>query len=396
MLLSKNALALLSQFIVGSVLTGCGPVPAQPLGNVIAERTPNAGIQPQAVVDSTGVLHVVYFRGAPEAGDLFYVRRTPGETTYSAPLRVNSQPGSAIAAGTIRGAHIAIGRQDRVHVAWNGSSTAGPKGPGGTPMLYARLNDLKSGFETQRNLITWAGGIDGGGSVSADAEGTVYVAWHAGPAATDEAHRAVFMARSFDDGRTFECERQVSPRDAGACGCCGMASAVDGSNVYLLFRSAAQNVNRDVTLLASRDRGVSFSATKVHPWNVNACPLTTSTLTLTENGVLAAWETEQQVYVEAFHRSGRSSTVMDPEGSAVMAPEGSAIRRHPAVARNAAGDTLLAWTEGTAWARGGSLSWQVYDASDKPSGAQGHAPGVPAWGLPAAVGRSDGRFLLLY
>src|SRR6516162_2411734 len=116
---SKIALAVLSPLMVVTGLTGCGPVPALPAGNVIVERTPHAGIQPQAVVDSTGVLHVVYFRGAPEAGDLFYVRRLPGETTYSAPLRVNSQPGSAIATGTIRGAHIAIGRQERVHIAWN-------------------------------------------------------------------------------------------------------------------------------------------------------------------------------------------------------------------------------------------------------------------------------------
>jgi hypothetical protein len=51
-------------------------------------------------------------------------------------LRVNSQQGSAIAAGAIRGAHLAVGRNGRVHVAWNGSST-GPTArsaqPGNAP-----------------------------------------------------------------------------------------------------------------------------------------------------------------------------------------------------------------------------------------------------------------------
>ena len=34
---------------------------------------------------------------------------------------MNSQEGSAIAAGNIRGARIAIGQNGRIHVAWNGS-----------------------------------------------------------------------------------------------------------------------------------------------------------------------------------------------------------------------------------------------------------------------------------
>ena len=40
-----------------------------------------------------------------------------GSATFSVPIKVNSLPGSAIAAGNIRGAHIAIGRNGRVHVA---------------------------------------------------------------------------------------------------------------------------------------------------------------------------------------------------------------------------------------------------------------------------------------
>ncbi len=38
-------------------------------------RTPDHGIQPQAVVDETGTLHLVYFKGDALGGDLFYVRR---------------------------------------------------------------------------------------------------------------------------------------------------------------------------------------------------------------------------------------------------------------------------------------------------------------------------------
>ena len=65
--------------------------------------TPDGGIQPQAVIDALGVIHLIYFKGKPSAGDLFYVRREPGEEGFTEPVRVNSQPGSAIAVGTIRG-----------------------------------------------------------------------------------------------------------------------------------------------------------------------------------------------------------------------------------------------------------------------------------------------------
>src|SRR5262249_59407972 len=64
-------------------------------------RTPDSGIQPQAVVDGRGVIHLVYFKGDPLSGDIFYVRREPGREGFSAPTRGNSQPGSAIPLGPL-------------------------------------------------------------------------------------------------------------------------------------------------------------------------------------------------------------------------------------------------------------------------------------------------------
>src|SRR6266436_4986464 len=89
-------------------------------GQVTVIRTPDNGIQPQAASDSKGVVHLIYYKGDPGAGDIFYVRRLPGQADFSKPLRVNSRPGSAIAMGTIRGAQLAVGKNGRIHVAWNG------------------------------------------------------------------------------------------------------------------------------------------------------------------------------------------------------------------------------------------------------------------------------------
>src|SRR5437868_3405888 len=78
----------------------------QPVNTI---RVPNGGIQPQLAIDGKGVLHMVYFAGEPAHGDLYYVRSRDGGDTFSAPIKVNSHPGSAIATGNIRGAHVAIG-----------------------------------------------------------------------------------------------------------------------------------------------------------------------------------------------------------------------------------------------------------------------------------------------
>ena len=63
---------------------------------------------------------------------------------------------------------MALGADGRVHVAWMGSATAEPRGPDNlAPMLYARLNRSGSGFEPQRNVVTRAFGLDGGGTIAA-------------------------------------------------------------------------------------------------------------------------------------------------------------------------------------------------------------------------------------
>src|SRR6187551_3151894 len=73
-------------------------------------RAPNGGIQPQAAVDAAGVVHLIYYKGDAGGGDVFYVRREMNTENFSKPIQVNSQPGSAIAAGSIRGAQLALGR----------------------------------------------------------------------------------------------------------------------------------------------------------------------------------------------------------------------------------------------------------------------------------------------
>ena len=133
-----RAVILLPVAAVFSVQSSEGGDVVRPQVEVI--RTPDGGIQPQAVIDVAGTIHLVYFKGDPAGGDLFYVSSKTTPLDFSRPIRVNSQPGSAIAIGTIRGAQIALGKGGRVHVAWNGSQKARPANPiKGSPMLYCAV-----------------------------------------------------------------------------------------------------------------------------------------------------------------------------------------------------------------------------------------------------------------
>ena len=261
----QMAAALLSLFS----LPAGGAETGRPAPRVTVLETPDGGIQPQAVVDARGTLHLIYFKGEEGAGDLFYVRREAGKERFSEALRVNSQPGSAVAIGSIRGGQIALGKAGRIHVAWNGSGTV--KVAGGSPMLYARLNDAGTAFEEQRNLMQGTSILDGGGTVAADDAGNVYVAWHALKTGGErgEDHRQVWVARSADEGKTFSKEAPAWAEPTGACGCCSLHAFADGKGtVYLLYRSASAGVNRDMYLLTSTDQGKSFQGTLLHKWKV--------------------------------------------------------------------------------------------------------------------------------
>jgi hypothetical protein len=160
--------------------------------------------------------------------------------------------------------------------------------------------------------------------------------------------------------------------------------------LFVLYRSASEAVHRDMYLLVSADKGTSFRGEKVHPWNVGACPMSSMAFTESTEGTVAAWETDGQVYCTRLDPSaGKPSSLL-------AAPGGAKGRKHPTVAGNTAGETILVWTEGMGWNRGGALAWQVFDKAGKPIEERGRRSGVPAWSLVAVYTRPDGGFTIAY
>jgi hypothetical protein len=276
-----------------------------------------------------------------------------------------------------------------------GSAKAEPKAPGKqAPMLYTRLG--KDGtFEPERNLITKFVGLDGGGTVAADPNGNVYVAWHA-PATRNggEASRRVFVARSTDDGATFAAEEPVTDEGPGVCACCGMALlAPPGGAVVGLFRTATQQVHRDAHAFLFQGSFDRRWGGTLDPAESGTCMMSTFALA---NGptktFVAAWETLGRIRFGVY-------PYRDLTGAREHArdvPVAAHNSKHPAVAVDGKGNLLIAWAEGTGWKRGGAVAWQVFDRHLTPvRGAAGRADGLPAWSRPAAYATPEG-FVVVY
>src|SRR5919112_3028487 len=86
-----------------AALVATTPTTLGAIAPVTVLTLPHGGIQPQAVADATGTVHVVYFSGDPGAGDLYYIRLVGATRKPTSPVRVNSVDGSALATGSVRG-----------------------------------------------------------------------------------------------------------------------------------------------------------------------------------------------------------------------------------------------------------------------------------------------------
>src|SRR5688500_12632505 len=107
-------------------------------------------------------------------------------------------------------------------------------------------------------------------------------------------------------------------------------------------------------------------------------------------GVAAAWETDGQVFF------GDIDLNVGAIPRPVAAPGEEKGRKHPTLAVDGLGKTLMAWTEGTGWQRGGDLVWQFFDREGRPTDEKGRiVDGIPVWSFPAAI-RSRGSFLLIH
>ena len=355
--------------------------------DVALMRIPNEGIQPQVQVDRSGHLHLIYYLGEPGHGDLFYVTRSAGEGAWSPPMRINHYPDAAVSGGTIRGAQMCVGKGNRVHVAWFGSGEVAKhfsnaeKPP--TPLLVTRLADDGKSFEKERNLMTWTGALDGGGSITCDDNGRVWVAWHGrGDSKMDgEMGRDMFLTMSDNEGKSFHRERRIREAPRGACACCGMrVHYMEPDRLHIAYRGIQGKV-RPMIDLRSKDGGRTFQYSSFNPWEIEACPMSSvSLLSMPDGGLL--FGNEQAGRIRLNHYSVDKDRVVPFSDSLKEMPG-----KHASMAKDEDGNILLSWAEGAGWAKGGSLRWKLLDRKGNLQQSMDATQSyeIPVWSFPASV-----------
>jgi len=144
-------------------------------------------------------------------------------------------------------------------------------------------------------------------------------------------------------------------------------------------------------LLISQDKGNSFRGLPLDQWELTTCPMSSATMTTNSSKqTLAAWENNGQVYFAHLNSS------LEKSPAHIAAPDETGKRKHPAIATNARGETILVWTEGTGWKKGGALAWQVFDQNGVPTEEKGQVDGVPVWSFGTVVANQDGTFIIVY
>lgn len=355
------------------------------------ERVPQNGAQPQVVIDAEARVHLIYFRGDGMGGDLFYATKSRGAGPFSPVLPVNQKAGSVIVAGTMRGPHMTLGRDGRVHVVWmggNGADKVQIDGEAVTPLLYARLGKDQKSFEPERNILTHIAGLDGGQTVAADEQGNVYVIWHGAPPRVEgEEARGLYVAHSRDDGKSFAREWKAEVPRRGACACCGVRARTDSKGaLHVLFRSAEAGMNRNELWLKSEDAGKSFRVLKEDPWKTGTCPASSAFLHFGEGHSIGAWETDNRV----------TGAILSKKGTILLQTPGTAKQKHPVLAVNARGEVLLTWVEDASWGGEGTLVAQMFSSDGVPVGEAIRQTKLPAWSFGAPYAEANGDFVVLF
>jgi hypothetical protein len=319
-------------------------------------------IVPDAEIDSDGTVHVAYLSG----NDIFYVKSEDGGTSFSEPLRVNSQRGMATG-GLFRGPDLSLGKGNRVHVGWYNHANSRQKPEDSEQgFLYSRTNEAGTVFEASR-FIT--GKPSDNYSLAADGRGNLAAVW---------VREKLHFNLSNDGGENFA---SPSGSPADPCECCGTRAAYSpGGALFVLYRDK-QNNDRDM-YLARPDRGENSNfpvKLNTETWHIKACPLSGSYLSINGNHLLAAWELIGGIFFSRLSTNGEILTA----GEIKVSDYG----KYPVVLASGR-NILVAWKDGT------SLQWQMFDLEGNRQGEtytvetsnNGHRPG--------GVVLPHGRFLL--
>jgi len=245
-------------------------------------KTIAAGHMPSLAKDTNDhFLHMVYGSG----DSLMYVYSNDGGESFSKPVLVDTF--ANLVASATRGPQITATKNGAAIIAvnTNGNIFSFIQNTTGEWIRTAKVNDEdeidKEGFS----------------GLSSDGNNNLFAIW------TDlrgDKHNKIYGAKSTAGGQTWERNIlvYVSP-DSNICECCKPSVAMQGSNVYVMFRNWLDG-NRDLFLIQSSNGGESFGNAKKlgnGSWKLNACPMDGGGLAIAANGVpQTVWRRQTKIY----------------------------------------------------------------------------------------------------
>lgn len=355
--------------------------------DVIEIRLPKGALQPRVATANDGSTSIVFLEGNPQACEV-KLTSLSSTGTLNTPVMLSSPSTQAVGVGTVRGPSLAIGSTNVSHVLWHGKNGTASGGKGSA--LYYAQAGADGKISTPVDLLGTTTALDGGASIVANTKGEVWIVWHALPPGMEgEIGRRVFIRYSADNGATFSEPWSIKGEDLGVCACCGLSTSTDDTGaLYVLYRTAEQTRQRGARLLRLPPKATGETTPTLltkDQWNLKACPMTTAAWLPTAQGVNAFWVTEFKL-----HLFGK-----DVEGIDLSSITGKAMQNHPRMARNTAGETLLLWTEGAMWGKGGEFVSQCFSPDGNPVGTTLRQP-LPTWSYGACAALPDGRFAIIY
>jgi hypothetical protein len=154
--------------------------------------------------------------------------------------------------------------------------------------------------------------------------------------------------------------------------------------LYRIAEGGTQRGTRVIRLPANANAATAPELMQKDRWAMPGCPMTTAALLPTGSGMAMAWVTEFQLRIaglKAAPEAGKSGT--------------KAGQNHPRFASNSQGESVVIWTEGAMWGKGGELVVQTFDRAGKPL-SQPVRQALPLWSYGACTSLPDGRFVVFF
>lgn len=289
---------------------------ARPISN-------RSGLAPQLLVLTSGDIFAIQVETKSEQDhDLgFYSSSTDGDI-FTRTLQLNGA-GNNVHPHLEGTPLLRVGRPGAYYAFWTGSG----EGPLAMELMYSRSMNFGHSFSHPVALDAQNGGNHPYFNAAAIPDGTVLVVWIAYEqvAGAVPGTGVLNMIRSTDSGNSFSPPQRIA---TNVCPCCRPELKADGQgNWYLAWRHVDSDQERDIVVVASHDRGATWSPevrVSHDGWHIKGCPDSGPSLTSFQGRIFVAWHTvvdgEQRLFWAESSDGGRQYTARRDLGLAVHDP----------------------------------------------------------------------------